>query len=303
MSISCVIVTKNRPESVQRLLNSIAAQDEAPLEIILVNDGGESSPYSSGDIPLVVIENKDSVGSGRARNLGVEHSQSPLILLLDDDVELIGSDFISQGLKAMSTPKTGLAFPRKIDVIGHRSFELSFFAENQWTGELRKIPQNKMDNKNEGRGEVEGIRAPLLGPMVTFIRRHAFEEVGGYDSIFGWGRGHSFREESDFQLRVQRKGWGAAILKDSFFKHHIQVMGGHGPHLFKKLFWIGHNQVVFGSRHQKNWLRKAVFFAGLELPRYSWGNGRLLTSPAGLLGWSAGLATSLIKGSTSRQKR
>jgi glycosyltransferase involved in cell wall biosynthesis len=284
MKLSCIIITKNRPDSLKRLLQSFESQSFKNFEIIIINDGG--SNLKAGNNNTKVFQNKESVGSGRSRNLGVSHAAGEIILLLDDDVELVSPNFLEEGLKPFNDKTVGIVFPRKTDIIESVKEDLSFFRESL-SGELHGCSLAEAEAK-------QALGEKIYGPMVCFVRREAFDQALGYDSIFGWGIGHSFREESDFQSRVQKLGWKAKLSTSIFFNHHIQKSGGHGTNQFKKIFWIAHNQVVFGARHEKLWPLKQILFTGIDLPRYAWGSGRMLTYPAGLLGLGAGLASSLI---------
>lgn len=299
-SLSCVIVTKNRPESLLRLLRSMALQSLRTHQVVVVNDGGAclsaealkreiagTNEESQLGPQLILIENARSVGSGEARNAGVKASAGEIILLLDDDVELLSPDFLERGLAGFQENIVGIVFPKKLDVSRGETLELSLFIERELTGELVR---SNFENESEKVGN-----SVIYGPMVAFVRRKAFLDVDGYDSVYGLGIGHSFREESDFQKRVQSEGWAVKLVPEISFKHHIQPSGGHGPNQFKKVFWIAHNQAVFGFRHLKKWPMKQIFFLGIELPRYAWGNGRFLTYPAGLLGSGAGLVTAFFK--------
>jgi glycosyltransferase involved in cell wall biosynthesis len=293
MKLSLVIVTKNRPESVKRLLESLLSQSVLSFETIIVNDGGdETSLNKITSLPkfvgllIKVVTNVESVGSGKARNQGVESSKNEILLLLDDDVEIVSKTFLEAGVNFFNDDQVGLVFPRKTDVSGKKTEDLSYFKESS-SGELHGCSLEEA-LKIQLAGEI------VYGPMVSFVRRNAFKDVLGYDSIYGYGIGHSFREESDFQNRIQKKGWRVKLASEIFFNHHIQNQGGHGSNTFKKLFWIAHNQIIFSSRHEKNFLIKQALFTAWDLPRYAKGSGNICSYSAGLLGVGAGFVSSAL---------
>lgn len=88
MKISIVIVTHNRLDELAELLESISIQTEAPYEIIIVNDCGESIETVVNlykELPIKTIELQENMKHVRARNIGVGHVTGDYIMLCDDD--------------------------------------------------------------------------------------------------------------------------------------------------------------------------------------------------------------------------
>ncbi len=88
MKISIVIVTHNRLSELAELLESISIQTEAPYEIIIVNDCGESiEPVVTlyKELPIKTVELLENMKHVRARNIGVGHVTGDYIMLCDDD--------------------------------------------------------------------------------------------------------------------------------------------------------------------------------------------------------------------------
>ncbi|OMQ23060.1 glycosyltransferase family 2 protein [Serratia oryzae] len=87
MNISIVITTKDRPQYLERAINSVLKNSMLPSDIIIVNDGGKSVEKDS--LPKFhnykIINNKVSLGGNKARNQGVLTSTGSLIYFLDDD--------------------------------------------------------------------------------------------------------------------------------------------------------------------------------------------------------------------------
>ncbi len=87
-SISVIIPTRNRLESLNRILLSIAKQTYFPKEIIIVDSS--SNPLILEQLAvqnsIQIIHSKPSVCL--QRNIGIEQSTSDYIFLCDDDIEL-----------------------------------------------------------------------------------------------------------------------------------------------------------------------------------------------------------------------
>ncbi len=93
--ISIIIPTKNGGKWLNRSLTSIEEQTEKDFEVIIVSDGStdntaqiarelsETRPW------LRIIELKENIGPGLARDKGIREAKGDLIALLDDDDEWV----------------------------------------------------------------------------------------------------------------------------------------------------------------------------------------------------------------------
>lgn len=89
LSLSVVIPTRNREEMLARALGSVAAQDGAEIQVLVVNDGGRDVEASvepfRAQLRIDVIEHPTSLGPGRARNAAMDIAEGEYISFLDDD--------------------------------------------------------------------------------------------------------------------------------------------------------------------------------------------------------------------------
>ncbi|MEM6899857.1 MAG: glycosyltransferase family A protein [Pseudomonadota bacterium] len=88
MDVTAIIPTYNRPEFLKDCLQSILEQSRKPAEIIVVDDGSESSTAAvvqglGADIKL--IQNLRNTGKAVSLNLGIEQASKPLVWVVDDD--------------------------------------------------------------------------------------------------------------------------------------------------------------------------------------------------------------------------
>ncbi len=91
--VSIIVRTKDRPVFLKRALRSIASQTYRPLEVVIVNDGGEEVPLEEvreilGDIRLNYIKLQENRGRAPAANIGVSGATGQYIGFLDDDDEI-----------------------------------------------------------------------------------------------------------------------------------------------------------------------------------------------------------------------
>jgi glycosyltransferase involved in cell wall biosynthesis len=82
-SLSVVIPTRARWDTLRRTLAALAAQTEQGFEVIVVADGTDQDVP---DLPGVRVVVQDHAGPGAARNRGVAESERPLVLFIGDDM-------------------------------------------------------------------------------------------------------------------------------------------------------------------------------------------------------------------------
>lgn len=86
LRISVVIPTRNRPESLTRLLRSIEKQTRHPDEIIVVDASDNPGMQTPPAPDIRVLRSTPSVC--RQRNIGIASAAGNHVLLCDDDIEL-----------------------------------------------------------------------------------------------------------------------------------------------------------------------------------------------------------------------
>src|SRR5687767_6967187 len=88
--LSLVVTTRNRHDSLGRMLRSLEAGAEdhelpGQVELLLIEDGppylGQPPPWPG---PVVHVRHESCLGMAAARNEGVMRSTAPLVAFLDD---------------------------------------------------------------------------------------------------------------------------------------------------------------------------------------------------------------------------
>src|SRR5882724_8836597 len=80
---SVVIPTRNRETYLPQAVDSVLAQKDVSLELLVVNDGDPLQPTFHD--PRVRVLNNHKRTAVPARNLGVEQAKGRFIAFLDDD--------------------------------------------------------------------------------------------------------------------------------------------------------------------------------------------------------------------------
>jgi glycosyltransferase involved in cell wall biosynthesis len=115
ISVTAIVPTCNRPGLLERALRSIAAQELAPTETIIVDDAGIGSNDSTfrvlqrcGLREVHLVANSRAKGASGARNTGAALATGDLLAFLDDDDEWLPS-YLAQAVLAFSS--------RELDVV------------------------------------------------------------------------------------------------------------------------------------------------------------------------------------------
>ncbi len=86
--VSIIVISKDRPDLLERALNSIYAQTYRPLEIVLL-DNQSSPPIPTPKAPdgIVVksLRSPNLMNASASRNFGIDQSSGDYIAFLDDD--------------------------------------------------------------------------------------------------------------------------------------------------------------------------------------------------------------------------
>lgn len=102
-ALSAVIPTRNRPDALRRLLDSIRDQDldRKTFEVLVVDDGSQSEAARATQAMAQAVEYpfalavylQEPAGPARARNRMVHQSRGEIVLFLNDDVTLNARHF------------------------------------------------------------------------------------------------------------------------------------------------------------------------------------------------------------------
>ncbi len=278
-NITAIIPSKDRFTQVQSLVGNLRSQDypQDILQILIIDDGSQPA-YRFSEPQVKVLRHAQSQGAQRSRNEGLQAAMGVINMIIDDDIELLGKDFIRRAVEVFRQhPQVAAVVSRKYDVIrnadGQTTHEFSTSRPTWYSGDLIhcRRPSGPID----------------WGHGSYFVRQEIIREVGGYDGIYGLNGGHSFREESDVHARLRKMGYIIWYLPDIAIKHHVISTGGHGAHIGRRLFWIAHNHIVFLRRHVPCWPLRAAGFL-FDVVRYSWVQGRFCYIFDMLRGYLAG---------------
>jgi GT2 family glycosyltransferase len=194
--VSIVVPTKNRLDSLQRLLESIYKQDYANTEILIIDDGSDI-PIRISNSKAQIFRNENSCGVSFARNRGgLELASGKFILFLDDDTELNSPLAIS----------TAVAIAQKYDqsaIIGFKQLK----------------PEGLYSNVQPTLSDSLCYTAYFYG-YAFLARTEAYIKVGGFNPEFKWGC-----EELELSIRLHNAGYSICYAPSLTVFHYEDLRG------------------------------------------------------------------------------
>jgi glycosyltransferase involved in cell wall biosynthesis len=115
-AVSVVIATRNYGRYLEGAIRSVLGQTWSDLEIVLIDDGSTDNtpkvvePFLAD--PRIHYHRTDGLGQSRAKNLGIQLSQAPLIAFLDGDDEWLPTKLERQ-LDLFRKSAVGVVYSRR----------------------------------------------------------------------------------------------------------------------------------------------------------------------------------------------
>lgn len=192
MQLSIVIPTKNRPEYLDELLRSLHNQVSGNnVEIIVVDDKSKTINLKKNrklcqNLNINLLEQKDSNGSGEARNRGIKEASSNWIAFLDDDV-IPDKDWISNVLKELNNiSKTAVGIEGKVICEGNGLWDR----------------------------EVENLKGNLFLTANIIYQKEILEKAGFFDKRF-------LKYGEDQELAIRAQEFGEIVFHPSILVKHL----------------------------------------------------------------------------------
>ncbi|MEG5067311.1 glycosyltransferase [Microcoleus sp. B3-A4] len=205
-TVSVVICTRNRPEQLERCLQSFQNLSHLPHEIIVVDNAPSSDATQQlvAKIPEVKYVLEPRPGLSVARNTGIRHSTGNIIAFTDDDV-IVHSDWVARIAQSFQGDRviamTGLILPAELENEAQLIFQKGHTGFG-WGYRPTTFDTQFFD-------EMKPLAVPVwrIGAGANMAFRHElFDKIGYFDERLGAGAS-GCSEDSEIWYRVLAEGW------------------------------------------------------------------------------------------------
>ncbi|HEY4451298.1 MAG TPA: glycosyltransferase [Solirubrobacteraceae bacterium] len=203
VSVVLCAYTESRWHELVAAVASVARQTVAPREIIVAvdNNAGLLARVAEGIRDVRIVENVGVRGAGQTRNRGVEQAVGEYVAFLDDDATAAPT-WIESALSAFEDPLT-LGVGGAITPAWQGRVPRWLAPEFYWTVgcTYAGVPTS--------RAAVRNLIATNM-----FVRREAFNELGGFRAGFGKTGARSGAEETELCIRASQRWPGSSWIYD-----------------------------------------------------------------------------------------
>jgi GT2 family glycosyltransferase len=213
--VSTVVLTRDRPRSLQRCLNALRAGDYRPFEIVVIDNGSDAGRAEVRDwlagwdatTPVKYVECSPD-GFAALRQRSYEHATGEFIVSIDDDCEAAPDMLTRVVERFQAEPDIGM--------IGGHLENVGFEGAERFKGRGRLGVNGRYEPVEDP------ARADVFGSANQSVRRSAFDAIGGYDPYFKDGM-----EEADLSLSLRSAGWRVV------YDPAVRVRHIHQPQRFR----------------------------------------------------------------------
>ena len=217
--ISIVIPTKDAPELLSRCLESLYNHTSYPnYEAILVDNQTTDSEALAimRDYPVTRVQLPDPFNFSRANNIAAKSATGEYLVFLNNDTEIITSDWVDYLLYYAAQPDVGVAGA----LLLHENGTVQHAGVILGVGGTADHAMRGFSPKGDGylgslscAREVSAITAACL-----MMRKSLFDELGGFDENFS-----TMYQDVDLCLRVRERGLRIIWTPRAILLHHESI--------------------------------------------------------------------------------
>lgn len=230
MDVSIIIVNYNTKELTKNCLKSVYEQTkDLNFEIFLVDNASSdgSQEMIKNEFPnVILIENKENLGFGRANNLGMEIAKGKYIFLLNSDTILLNNAvkiffnwYEENNIKNNIGAIGSYLLNNNMEII-HSFWEFNFIIgqlKHRYNIVLRifiikilkkiKLIKPFKKNSNKKENKLINIEVDYITGADLFIKSDVIKKIGKFNEKF-----FMYFEETDLQYRMELEGLKRIII-------------------------------------------------------------------------------------------
>jgi GT2 family glycosyltransferase len=214
VAVSVIVPTYRREAPLRRCLADVLAQRHPTFELLVVDQSPDHEAETWAALralpPHARHVRLDTPSVTAAANAGVRLATAPLLLFLDDDVEIADRDLLARHARHYDDPAVAGVVGRIVSAEPRPDLP-----RPQAQGPLGFLEMN-FDHPF-------AMDAPTAAGANMSFRRALVVGLGGFDERY---TANAFRWETDFSLRVIRAGYRIRYDPEARVVHHYGTPGG-----------------------------------------------------------------------------
>jgi GT2 family glycosyltransferase len=226
--VSIVIPSWNGRRLLEEFLPSVIdaavryeSEDGASVEILVVDDGSTddtmgwlADQVADTPVPLVTIRNEINLGFGEACNRGVREASHPLVLLLNNDVDVSAEAIAPLVTHFADEPPLG-------PLVAVHCRVLDFATDREvGTGKMGGFARGflRVHRSYVTRGPAQGRDSSIFaGGGSALFHRQRFLDLGGFDPLFA----PFYFEDVELSYRAWKRGFTVEYEPRSVVRHRF----------------------------------------------------------------------------------
>lgn len=242
--VTVVAVCYNSDAVLPQMLASVPSG----TQVVLVDNGngGETLRALAEEHGAALIENAQNKGFGVACNQGAAHATTEFILFLNPDAQLTPGSLEALVAAADRYPQASAMNPRIATPDGRPVFQ----RKSHLVSRADWMPRGWPD---------EDCEVPVLSGAALFVRRAAFEAVGGFDP-----RIFLYHEDDDLARRLKDQCGPLYFIRDACAEHIGGGSSVRSPQIAALKAWhMGRSRVYVQRKHGRPFPRATSLGAAL----------------------------------------
>jgi glycosyltransferase involved in cell wall biosynthesis len=265
--VTVVLPTRNRADCLTETLGSYLSQNGVG-EIIVVDDGGsDHTQQCLNEIrkhaakPLIYLRHAKRRGAAEAKNTGVTNARYPLTLFGEDDV-FLAPDYVQCLRRKLVELDADIIAGQIIYMWGNETQAASLARwQRELQGDKPVVDKTWLRFNFDVRVDTD-VSVPFVHAIV--LTKTALAQTVGFRGVYPV---NGFREETDYQLSVLKRGGSVYLTPATQCYHMALARGAHGGQRDVSWgwyeFWAFVNNWTFLCRH---WTTLRRFCGSIDNP-------------------------------------
>lgn len=217
--VTIIMVTHGCRDIIAEALAILSVHTDPHYELIIVDSAspdGTANWIESNTCGAQLIRSAINIGYGAGSNLGAERARASLLLFMNPDVFVLPG-WLSPLVNAMSLPMVGVAGPqlRYPNGVLQAAGSLVFR-----TGATARYGDG--DPNPDAPAYRYSRVADYVSGACLLVQRRLFEQVGGFDPVYGLG----YFEDVDLCFKIAALNYRVLYVPTSIVRHVRDASGG-----------------------------------------------------------------------------